>query len=180
MLQFSDYAQMLQQTNIPALLRDPVSLDRAIFAYYHVNVASPPSIPTGGGAYTTVDFATKVVDTHGAVVTGANWRFTCPATLFYIVATNITLAASSGWALGEYHRVDCQQNGAATWLLHYGDQNVSGGTNIYAQSGARMCLVPGATGDTIHISTYQTSGAALNLHNNAQANWVAILGIKGF
>lgn len=180
MLPFSDYAKMLQQADVPALLRNPVSLDRAIFAYYHVNVSSAPSIPNGGGGYTTVDFATKVVDTHAAVTTGASWKFTCPASLYYIVATNVTLASSTGWALGEHHRVDCNLNGTASWLLHYGDQNVSGGTAIYANSGARVCMVPASTGDTIHISTYQTSGGALNLHNNSGANWVAILGIKGF
>jgi hypothetical protein len=55
------------------------------------------SIPAGA---TIIDYATKDYDTHGAVTTGASWKFTCPLPGFYRVSTynesnSFTTAAAS-------------------------------------------------------------------------------------
>lgn len=55
--------------------------------------AAGQSIPNGTGA--VVDFGTKDYDTHGAVTTGASWRFTAPIQGYYECSAFIKYASAS-------------------------------------------------------------------------------------
>lgn len=49
-----------------------------------------------------VDFETKDYDTHGAVTTGANWKFTAPIAGLYSVKTLLRYGNTLAWTAGQY------------------------------------------------------------------------------
>lgn len=49
-----------------------------------------------------VDFGTKVFDSHGAVTTGASWKFTAPISGVYEISSRIRYANSTAWAANSF------------------------------------------------------------------------------
>lgn len=120
------------------------------------------SIPNN--AMTVIDFGTKGIDTHDAVVVGADWRFVAPARGNYLVSTSILFTNTTAWALGEFAVLSIYRNGS---LFAYVDRKDNyPNSNLYMQlSGA--ILVDAVAGDAISVRIQQNSGGALTLFNVA-------------
>lgn len=133
--------------------------------------AAGQSIPNN--IATIVNFDTLYRDTHAAVTTGVNWRFTVPVTGDYVVAAAIMYVSTATWAIGEAADLVVYINGGAYRTLDYNNR-------INGASGAQFMHLSGSTtlyatsGQLIDLRTTQQSGAALALLNNAQFNHVSI------
>lgn len=65
------------------------------------------------GSNVIVDFGTKVYDTHGAVTTGAAWKFTAPISGTYSVGAYVRYANSLAWTQGGYVSALLYKNGVS-------------------------------------------------------------------
>ncbi len=72
--------------------------------------ASTAATPNSG---TVFDYDTKVWDTHGAVTTGAAWKFTAPISGRYAVSASLAMNASvvQGYTMTVYHNTTAKENG---------------------------------------------------------------------
>lgn len=113
---------------------------------------STASIPSAGSV---LNFDTKDFDTHGAVTTGAAWKFTAPVAGKYRVTagfeTSNTAAAS---AIGQWFGI-VNKNGASYQQVIY----INAGTTIsYRKFGRGSTVLNLVAGDTISFSVYSTAG----------------------
>lgn len=114
------------------------SADTRVVAAKYIMSASSSNISIANNAYETIDFDTKVFDTHGAVTTGASWKFTAPSPGYYRVSTGVNWAsttnmtnsavkvfktgsASEDSLLGAFATGMSQMTGSATFYLQAGD-----------------------------------------------------------
>ena len=136
----------------------------------HYSTAAGQSIETGAGE--TIDFGTKVIDSHGSVTTGASWKFTAPKTGTYSVKAATQLASGGGWAAGEYHYIALYKNGSEVELLGVSFQQATHTTNTWASGSTDIKLI---AGEYIHIHISQNSGGTIALQANANNNYVSIV-----
>ena len=126
------------------------------------------SLTTAGGNQ-IVDFATKEIDTHNAVTTGAAWKFTAPAAGIYEIRTTLTFSSASlsaGTSAGCY----VFKNGSVHKFVGSWDIDATRSQAKYLHSAA--CLVQLAAGDYIDIR--QNVPVDTTLDNSAGFNWVQI------
>jgi len=113
---------------------------------------STASIPSAG---LVLNFDTKDFDTHGAVTTGAAWKFTAPVAGKYRVTagfeTSNTAAAS---AIGQWFGI-VNKNGASYQQVIYIN---AGTTTSYRKFGRGSTVLNLVAGDTISFSVYSTAG----------------------
>lgn len=134
---------------------------RAVVARY--TTATAGSYGTGGAI---LDFTTKVIDTHGAVTTGASWKFTAPVPGNYRVGTGLSPGGTNGlYAVvgkngADYARVAQVRSGS-------GAPEINGST-----------IVALSAGDYIQIAVYSET-ATTSLATNAVLNYVDIELIQG-
>lgn len=107
-----------------------------------------------------VDYGTKDYDTHGAVTTGATWKFTAPIAGKYHVSALIQFVAGAGWDATEGAQIILYKNNTATSYLG----------EIYAQTTHSSIMEPGGSdtinlvaGDFIDVRAVQNSGASRSL-----------------
>lgn len=127
------------------------------------------------GSATVVNFDTSEIDTHGAVTTGANWRFTVPdgkaglyelsANVSYNPVTNSTPTVflslfKNGTELKRFSRM----SGLASTAQYYVDGTIT---------------VPLSASDYVDFRLFQNSGINQNLETTRVANWVTILQLHG-
>lgn len=86
-----------------------VSITEVVAARY--TTAAGQSI--SNGATSIIDFATKDYDTHGAVTTGASWKFTAPIAGLYSVKALVRYANSLAWSSGSYVSALLYKNGSS-------------------------------------------------------------------
>ena len=131
-----------------------VSANEPIIARYFKTAAQS----VGNGALEVLDFETKVIDTHGAVTTGASWVFTCPAAGKYEVRANVHSAAGGGWAAGEQWNLQLEVD-ATTF-----ERDLTVATTTHAQivSGNIEGIVECEAGQELRCRIFQDSGASLN------------------
>lgn len=110
------------------------------------------SIPNGTD--TIVDFDVKQVDTHGAVTTGASWKFTVPVAGTYSISVSVGFATNTTGA--RYALI--RKNGS--FSARGGDSKM-GVTGVDTMMNFTVLerLVPG---DYIDVNVLQSSGGALN------------------
>ncbi len=134
-----------------------------------------PSIPDN--ASTIMDFEDLEYDTHGAVTTGAAWKFTAPVTSKYSVKTNLLFSTTTGWGIAETAGIALWKNGAIHSNLGYKQLPATSASSIFlsVSGGTTLDLVKG---DYIDIRPIQGSGGALTPHTDATYNYVTIEGIK--
>lgn len=121
---------------------------QTVIAMYE-GTASSANTSFADGIDETVDFDTKIVDTHNAVTTGASWAFTSPTKGRYKVDALV------GWAsVSNLDRcfLALFKNGSEEVRLT--DLNVSG----FAYSGST--IVDLAAGDTLQIRCFQDDGTS--------------------
>jgi hypothetical protein len=120
---------------------------------------------------TVVNFNTKEYDTHNAVTTGTNWKFTAPVAGFYNVSSHVLYSSFTSGGIGTVS-LSISKNGS-----FYCD---IGRSLFYSESGGTFKVAYGLTdirlnaGDEINISTYNNSGASRTLYNDSNYVWVAI------
>lgn len=112
------------------------------------------------------DYDTKIVDTHGAVTTGATtWKFTCPVPGQY----SITVGLSSATATAGLNNLYVYKNGVLSIGLV---ENIP--QNQAVQATGIVSLV---AGDTIDIRNGSVSTTTLNV--NANINRISIFKLSG-
>lgn len=91
---------------------------------------------------TPANLATKIEDTHGAVTTGASWKFTCPVTGLYSVSVAIKRTNQTGvtWL---------RKNTTNTLALMSDNSGSSWGLD-YVRSEGKVRL---SMGDTLDVTT---------------------------
>jgi hypothetical protein len=142
-----------------------VAMSEQIVAVYQTAAAQTLTTATT----TTIDFGTKVIDTHGAVTTGASWKFTAPRSGFYDVKVHVSFA-SAAWTAGNYLEQSIRKNSTATAFLIKGIE-ASLTTYMSAQISTTVQLV---AGDTIDYQIYQNSGGNRSLLNGATYNEITV------
>lgn len=115
-----------------------------------------------------VQYNTKDFDTHGAVTTGASWKFTAPATGYYDVSMGLVSESTTATAVVF---VDLYKNGSAHQTLSRNQKN--GATSCpYQLYGTGLIYL--LESEYIDIRVANSSGGTRTFLSNANANWVAI------
>jgi hypothetical protein len=121
--------------------------------------------------YTLVDFASKDWDTHGAVTTGASWKFTAPLSGRYRMCTETQSVTGGGWATTEQWTTNLYKNGIQFTAINENYATTTHAARMTSSGCAQVSLV---AGDYIDMRLFQNSGAALNLSGTGVVNWVEI------
>lgn len=148
---------------------------RVVAARYE---ASGTTVINTGAAAAIVDFASKIYDTHGAVTTGASWKFTAPVSGLYRVTASAqldTTSTSNFNGTTEQFELTARKNGTISSVIGhvrpYANQNyptLSGSTVI-------SCIA----GDTIDIRAFQDSGTNWSVGTGATYNYILIERLTG-
>lgn len=144
-----------------------VAASEKIYARYRSSVGQSMANGT-----TLVDFATKIYDSHGAVTTGASWKFTAPRADVYEVTSSVNSASGGGWAAGEEWSLRVFKNGSGERYLVHNPQLATHSAAVTATGNGFVYL---NAGDTIDIRVQQSSGAAINTSTTPDYNWVDIV-----
>jgi hypothetical protein len=119
----------------------------------------------------TVNFNTKEYDTHNAVTTGTNWKFTAPVAGTYHVSSYVmynSFTISSSATI--YLSVDKNN-------VYYADISrlvIGTHTNTYSNALFGSTSLRLNAGDTINIKTFQSTGSNRTLFPDSKYVWVAI------
>jgi hypothetical protein len=119
----------------------------------------------------TVNFNTKEYDTHNAVTTGTNWKFTAPVAGTYHVSSYVmynSFTISSSATI--YLSVDKNN-------VYYADISrlvIGTHTNTYSNALFGSTSLRLNAGDTINIKTFQSTGSNRTLSPDSKYVWVAI------
>lgn len=117
---------------------------RVVVARY--TASSSAAIPDSA---TVFDFSTKSIDTHGAVTTGASWKFTAPVYGYYKVTSIIPI---SGGSVASRFDTALRKNGS-TYKTSFITQP---GTSSTVLTGGISELVELNAGDYIDITFFET------------------------
>lgn len=119
---------------------------------------------------TLIDFGSKDFDTHGAVTTGASWKFTAPISGKYRVSSYV-LWSSASFTSGNHTSLQLFKNGSGVQFFG----------KIYIEATATVSpAVWGTTianlvaGDYIDVRIDQDSGGSRSLTSSATACWIEI------
>jgi len=145
-----------------------ISTDTKIIARYTSNAATS----IANGTPTIHDFATRIYDSHGAVTTGASWKFTAPKPATYRMTVMSSSAAGGGWASTEEWSGLIYKNGVEQGNRPFRTVMYAGHT--VAVNGNGSAAIKLLAGDYIDLRVFQNSGAALNTDTDAALNHVEI------
>jgi hypothetical protein len=154
----------------------PVQIAASEKVYVHYQTDTTQAITNAG---VIVDFEDKIADTHGAVTTGASWKFTAPRAGYYKIDTMTTLTIAGAGVYdfngsSELVRLSLRKNGVGADLLRL-DTPVPSAIQhfISARGGASIYL---NKGEYISIWFQQSSGNNnYTLTASATQNWITIL-----
>lgn len=139
------------------------------------NTAAGQTIEAAGSGE-VVNFDTLVKDTHGAVTTGAAWKFTAPLPGLYKVSSMITYV-SSAWTDGNFAEIQLRKNSSVLRRLDYNEIIVTG-TNTVTLHGTT--LVECVAGDTLDVLTdHNRTTGDTTLLNDATFNYISIERLSG-
>jgi hypothetical protein len=176
---FTSFASPVFQAGVGNISIKRLSGPSVIAATESINAryttAAGQSIANGlvSGTAATVNFGTKVFDSHNAVTVGAGWVFTAPVSGKYLVAANLCYTSAS-WTAGtgavrlmlnkngtDYSRLDHRAGAAFT-----GEFGIGGSD-----------FVDLLAGDTVAIKTFHGEGTSRSLEPQAILNHVSIMRI---
>jgi hypothetical protein len=149
----------------------------------------PPEIPIYVGArcyqtsaqsipnvtFTPVNFNTVGHDSHNAVTTGPDWRYTCPIQGMYLVTTGVLFDVAS-WGSGTGAVLSLFRNGSRTSDLEH--RTVYSTSTIYLQI-AGAAMVRCNRGDTLSVRVYHTRGSPTSTLTGEFHVHIAIARIPG-
>lgn len=143
--------------------------EKVVATYTHT-VAE--SVANTGAGLSPVNFGTKLIDTHNAVITGAGvWKFTAPMGGTYRVSSSMWLA-SALYAVGNATQLQLFKNGGRVFYLHNQAAEAAVTQN---KSMNGMAYVELLKGDYIHIAIENTrSAGATNTVGSGEAGYVTI------
>ncbi len=134
------------------------------------------SIP-GGSGFHIIDFGTKENDTHGAVTTGASWKFTAPISGMYSVKSSV-LWGNAVWTASTLRQISLFVNGVQDETIGYDQSQASttqfvwtgGSTDIFlnagdfidvrARNGEGVARVLEASANNVNIEIHRIGGSA--------------------
>ena len=124
-----------------------------------------------GAALTVVNFATIDYDSHGAVTTGASWRFTAPISGKYRVTSVLASGATTSSA-GNRWFIQIHKNGSVTPHQRIGARRFDAAlsTNVDINGSGSINLL---AGEYIDLRV-DSSLASMSLATDAGSNWIAI------
>lgn len=133
------------------------------------STAAGQSIPSGTA--TVINFGTVAYDSHGAVTTGAAWKYTAPGSGKYRVTSFSFLNDTTNFnGSTEYMDLVLYKNGAAfcniTSVRPYASQQYPSATG--------STTISLLAGDYVDVRMNQTSGASLSLFSDGGLNWICI------
>lgn len=143
---------------------------RVVAARYHK--ASTTANATG--ATNIIDFETKDFDTHGAVTTGASWKYTAPVPGKYRVNALSLDDGANTWAVNKVQDLLLYKNGSSYSTLYRWTSEQAGTTSQPVCSGGDV--VDMVAGDYLDLRTFQNSGGSRTL---TSAIYVVIERISG-
>lgn len=126
------------------------------------------SISSGSG--TTIDFGTKVFDSHSAVTTGASWKFTAPVAGVYAVSAFVEFASAT-WTSGNTQYLVLRKNGSGDSMLFY-KKNEATATQEKGLPGSTVVQM--LAGDYIDIQVFQNEGSSRSFSTTATEVWVNV------
>ena len=147
-----------------------VMASEIVYALYETNAGQS----IANASATKIDFEDKIVDTHNAVTTGANWKFTAPVTGLYSFTPNIYIGGS--WSEGNLINIDVYKNGS---LIKQGDVTYAVMTatkNYTSKCSVELNLLKG---DYVDFQVYQNSGGSRSLSVTPSASYISISKIGG-
>jgi hypothetical protein len=121
---------------------------------------------------TIIDYGNTVINTHGAVTTGASWKFTAPVSGIYEISAAIQYLALGGWAAGEEATLNVYKGGSLHARLGAVFMQATHSTFVFLSGSPRLISLN--AGEYIDIRTSQNSGASLSLTSTAAENWISI------
>jgi hypothetical protein len=142
-----------------------IAASETVAAVY--KTASGQSIPNS--AFTVLDYTTKEIDTHGAVTTGASWKFTAPISGTYCVSAKILFNSAASSTGGSY-LIGLHKGG--TLIGELGRVNGTGASNFFGPTGSRNIFL--LAGEFIDVRASQDSGGARTLFTSVEYNHVSI------
>ena len=121
---------------------------------------------------TIVDFATKDWDSHGAVTTGASWKFTAPISGEYQINVNYFLSAATAAAIGNFVGMYTSKNAGAGLNFLAGDyvRTTSSVTKTFRGSVKIKLLAS----ETISLLGYNDTGQTHAAQTTAGMNYIEI------
>jgi hypothetical protein len=128
---------------------------------------------TGTGNFanaTIVNYDNKVYDTHGAVTTGASWKFTAPVSGIYTVTASFA-SSSTAETAGDIIGLQLYKNGSADNYVatQYIQATATSRRNANGSTDIRL-----AAGDYIDIRASLSLTNTLSLSGNNNLNFVCI------
>jgi len=168
-LQFGFFASVAIQGWASSTQMSDSSDTRICAARY--NTAAGQSIATGTTAI--VDFGTKTSDTHGAVTTGASWKFTAPVAGRYAIKASIRMSSST--TTGGTFLYLYKNGSSVSYSVVTQNQSVNG-VLAQPQLNDSIDLI---AGDYIDFRVAHANAGSLTIHNDASVNFVNIERISG-
>jgi len=126
-----------------------------------------------GGAIDILNFGTKEYDTHGAVTTGASWKFTAPVSGNYKVSANY-MAGAVAWTLNDISSVILYKNGSQHTFMGRTVANASNTFRLVMGGSTEVFLNAGE-----FIDVRINPARSVTTDNNDKIIWVAIERLSG-
>lgn len=156
----------------------PTIQNNSVGNFFHVERLSGPSaiaatetvaaVATAGGSQsisatteTTVNYDTVTFDTHGAITTGASWKYTCPVAGIYEVSARTNYSNTSGTNI--IYRITVFKNGSNHRQI--ARPNKPTGTFGMDVIGAPL-LVKCIAGDYLHISVNNDEAGTISSNSH--------------
>jgi hypothetical protein len=128
------------------------------------------------GTEPVIDFGTKVYDSHGAVQTGANWRFIAPISGVYRM-NFVTLLASATFTSGTNITARVYKNGSGDSIPFYKNVTATGTDLVQVKGTAEIKLL---AGEYIDLRISHGESSARSLVASAPYNYIEITRVANY
>lgn len=151
-----------------------IAASEVVAAKYH---GSGNSITIATGNAAIIQFNNKLIDTHGAVTTGASWKFTAPISGIYRVSALVdSLGTAFTFGTTRFIELDLYKQGSLESALNLWPVQVSGTT--YASTSGST-LVSLNAGEYIDIRWQNSSGSSVSSAGNSFEQHISVERIGG-
>jgi len=116
---------------------------------------------------TILDFEDVSNDTHGAIATGASWKFTAPYAGKYTASVFIQLNSDNNWEANEQMRVMLYKNGSEEKRIDL--KSMAATLTSYTMTVGGSASIDLVAGDEINFRVLQNSDAAISINNGSSA-----------
>ena len=146
-----------------------IAASGSVSARYMVNGSTSNTV-LNNNAEEIIDFNLKDWDSHGAVTTGASWKFTAPVSGEYEVKT-MSGVNSGSWSAGEFFQLLLYKDGVANQGLAVDFKEAANTQDTFLTGSGSVKLL---AGQYIYIGAYQNTGFNVNFSTNTVLHWVSI------